>query len=89
MESNLWANTAFMAKGFSDEERAVIQNLSERPLGADHLAVRAGAAGNKFTYVESWKAIELANAIFGFDGWYENAPPILSNPLCLCRPISV
>jgi recombination DNA repair RAD52 pathway protein len=22
-----------------------------------------------FTYVESWKAIELANQIFGFNGW--------------------
>jgi DNA repair and recombination protein RAD52 len=23
----------------------------------------------KLAYVESWKAIELANTIFGFDGW--------------------
>lgn len=23
----------------------------------------------KFTYVESWKVIELANSIFGFNGW--------------------
>jgi recombination DNA repair RAD52 pathway protein len=22
-----------------------------------------------FVYVESWKAIEIANAVFGFDGW--------------------
>ena len=23
----------------------------------------------RFTYVESWRAIQLANAIFGFNGW--------------------
>ncbi len=24
---------------------------------------------DKFTYVEGWKAIQLANQIFGFNGW--------------------
>uniref|UniRef100_A0A6B2LG83 Uncharacterized protein n=1 Tax=Arcella intermedia TaxID=1963864 RepID=A0A6B2LG83_9EUKA len=38
-------------------------------MGPEHIAVRPGSAGAKFAFVESWKAIELANSIFGFDGW--------------------
>jgi len=51
------------------EEKRVIQRLLEHKLGSEHIAIRPGASGSKFVYVESWKAIELANSIFGFDGW--------------------
>jgi len=30
---------------------------------------RAGPGGRKLTYLESWKVIDLANHIFGWDGW--------------------
>ena len=36
---------------------------------SQHIAIRPGAGSLKVAYVESWKAIELANSIFGFDGW--------------------
>eukprot|EP01125_Pyxidicula_operculata_P013246 TRINITY_DN4380_c0_g1_i2.p1 TRINITY_DN4380_c0_g1~~TRINITY_DN4380_c0_g1_i2.p1 ORF type:complete len:298 (-),score=69.88 TRINITY_DN4380_c0_g1_i2:50-943(-) len=54
---------------FESEEKKTIQRLLEHKLGNEHLAVRPGAGGTKVAYVESWKAIELANSIFGFDGW--------------------
>jgi len=59
----------FGERVWETEEKRVIQRLLEHKLGSEHIAVRPGAAGSKFVYVESWKAIELANSIFGFDGW--------------------
>ncbi|KAF1782319.1 DNA repair protein Rad52/59/22 [Phytophthora cactorum] len=38
-------------------------------LGKDSLARRPGPGGRKLTYIESCKAIELANRAFGFNGW--------------------
>jgi hypothetical protein len=38
-------------------------------LGPEHLATRAGAGGGKLTYIEGWRVINLANEVFGFDGW--------------------
>lgn len=52
-----------------EEQRKIVQSLLEHKLGAEHISVRPGAAGTKFVYVESWKVIELANSIFGFNGW--------------------
>lgn len=54
------------------DERGVVQSLLEHKLGKEHIAIRPGAGSTKFIYVESWKVIELANSIFGFDGWSSN-----------------
>lgn len=52
-----------------EEQRKTVQSLLEHKLGAEHISVRPGAGGTKFVYVESWKVIELANSIFGYNGW--------------------
>lgn len=44
------------------------QKLSEK-VEKNILSTRKGAGGGNFTYIESWKAIEIANEIFGPDGW--------------------
>jgi len=59
----------FGKQEFCAEEREVIRQLLHQKLGKEHLATRPGAGGASFTYVESWKVIELANQIFGFNGW--------------------
>jgi len=51
------------------EEKEVTENLLKQKLGEEHLATRTGAGRGGFTYVEGWKVIELANSIFGFNGW--------------------
>lgn len=59
----------FGKQEFCAEEREAIRQLLNQKLGKEHLATRPGSAGTTFTYVESWKVIELANQIFGFNGW--------------------
>jgi hypothetical protein len=46
------------------------QALLNKKLGPEYLATRAGGGGMKLTYVEGWKAINLANEVFGFNGKY-------------------
>lgn len=62
-------HTAFGTRSFCPEEREAIRELLRQKLGKEHLATRPGAGGTTFTYIESWKGIELANRIFGFNGW--------------------
>lgn len=43
--------------------------LSQR-LGPEYLSQRPGPGGGpKLTYIEGWKAVDLANEVFGFNGW--------------------
>eukprot|EP01103_Thecamoeba_quadrilineata_P004299 TRINITY_DN1400_c0_g1_i1.p1 TRINITY_DN1400_c0_g1~~TRINITY_DN1400_c0_g1_i1.p1 ORF type:complete len:268 (+),score=44.88 TRINITY_DN1400_c0_g1_i1:2-805(+) len=62
-------STSYGNKEFTPEERENVKSLLQRKLAKEHLATRPGAGGVVFTYVESYKAIEIANAIFGFNGW--------------------
>jgi DNA repair and recombination protein RAD52 len=50
------------------ERLAEISALLIKKLGPEYLATRQGGGGSKFTYVEGWRALELANMIFGWDG---------------------
>lgn len=36
----------------------------------------------KYTYVESWKAIQLANQIFGFNGWSSSVVDVAPDFVC-------
>lgn len=45
------------------------QKLAQR-LGPEYIATRPGASGSgKVPYLEGFKAIDLANEVFGFNGW--------------------
>ncbi|ORX95522.1 Rad52/22 double-strand break repair protein [Basidiobolus meristosporus CBS 931.73] len=38
-------------------------------LGPEHISNRAAYGGAKVAYLEGWKSINLANEMFGFNGW--------------------
>jgi DNA repair and recombination protein RAD52 len=41
----------------------------EKQLGPEYLSSRPGASGQKVHYLAAEKCINLANEIFGFNGW--------------------
>lgn len=43
--------------------------MLDRRLTKSDCKQRSGPSGRKLTYLESWKVIDLANKIFGWDGW--------------------
>ncbi|GMF19033.1 unnamed protein product [Phytophthora fragariaefolia] len=54
---------------FGAQEQQGVDAFLHQKLGKDSLARRPGPGGRKLTYIESCKAIELANRAFGFNGW--------------------
>lgn len=59
----------FGAGEFSEDQVQKAQALLARRLGKQDLSTRSGPGGIRLTYIESHKAIELANEIFDFNGW--------------------
>lgn len=54
---------------FTPEERKAIKSKLLKNLGPEYLSFKPGVGGKRLKYIEGWVAIELANRIFGFDGW--------------------
>lgn len=51
------------------QEIATLQAKLDKQLGPEYISDRPGAGGSKVQYLEAWKCINLANEIFGFNGW--------------------
>lgn len=54
---------------YADAELERIQRQSMAKLTRDDVAMRKGAKNSDMVYLETWKAIELANELFKFNGW--------------------
>ncbi|KAI0703735.1 Rad52/22 family double-strand break repair protein-domain-containing protein [Cytidiella melzeri] len=55
------------------KKTAALQVKLEKKLGPEYISQRPGPGGGmKLTYVEGWKIINLANEVFGFNGWSSN-----------------
>lgn len=49
---------------------AELQHKLNKKLGPEYISQRPGPGGGpKLTYAEGWKIINLANEVFGFNGW--------------------
>lgn len=52
---------------------AALQVKLNQKLGPEYISQRQGPKGGpKLTYAEGWKVINLANEVFGFNGWSSN-----------------
>ncbi|GJE94785.1 Rad52/22 family double-strand break repair protein-domain-containing protein [Phanerochaete sordida] len=52
---------------------ATLQAKLNKKLGPEFVSQRPGPGGGpKLTYVEGWKALNLANDVFGYNGWSSN-----------------
>ena len=58
-----------LARPFDEGDARSIQSKLDQKLKMGDIAQRAGPGGQKLTYLESYHAIELANDVFGFNGW--------------------
>ncbi|KAK9371983.1 uncharacterized protein V1513DRAFT_406253 [Lipomyces chichibuensis] len=54
---------------WTDREIAVLQAKLDRQLGPEYISSRPSPGGGTAYYLEGWKAINLANEVFGFNGW--------------------
>lgn len=54
---------------FTAQEIATLQSRLDKQLGPEYISSRPGAAGQKVHYLAAEKVINLANEVFGFNGW--------------------
>lgn len=58
-----------MSTPYTREEEITIQLKLNKVLGPEFVSFRPGGGGQNVQYIEGWKALNLANEIFGFNGW--------------------
>uniref|UniRef100_A0A8H8CKG5 Uncharacterized protein n=1 Tax=Psilocybe cubensis TaxID=181762 RepID=A0A8H8CKG5_PSICU len=70
---SLFNSQSFANDSISEETAkkiAILQAKLDRKLGPEYISQRPGPGGGpRLTYVEGWKIINLANEVFGFNGW--------------------
>lgn len=54
---------------YTADEVAALQARLDKKLGPEYISARPGAAGQKVHYLSADKCINLANEVFGFNGW--------------------
>ncbi|KAI2473158.1 recombination protein Rad52 [Annulohypoxylon bovei var. microspora] len=54
---------------FTAVQIATLQSRLEKQLGPEYLSSRSGPSGQKVHYIAAEKCINLANEVFGFNGW--------------------
>ena len=54
---------------YTAQEIATLQSRLDKQLGPEYISSRPGAAGQKVHYLPAEKVINLANEVFGFNGW--------------------
>ena len=55
--------------GFINSSFNDIQAKLDKKLGPEYISKRIGFGSNRVAYIEGWRAINLANQIFGYNGW--------------------
>ncbi|KAL2178050.1 uncharacterized protein P884DRAFT_258944 [Thermothelomyces heterothallicus CBS 202.75] len=51
------------------QEIATLQSRLDKQLGPEYISTRPGPSGQKLHYITAEKLIQLANEVFGFNGW--------------------
>lgn len=54
---------------YTAKEIATLQSRLDKQLGPEYISSRPGAGGQKVHYLAADKCINLANEVFGFNGW--------------------
>lgn len=68
-KNNQHSNQQSNKRQFSPSESEDIQANLTRQLDVDNVQFRSNGTGGNVAYLEGWRAINLANEIFGFNGW--------------------
>jgi len=69
METSETPGVCFGKQEFSAEEQAAINKALQQRLGPNFISQRPAGGGQKVVYIEGWRSIQLANQIFGYNGW--------------------
>lgn len=69
ISANPFEETKPRMSEYTAQEIATLQSRLDKQLGPEYISSRPGAAGQKVHYLAAEKCINLANEVFGFNGW--------------------
>lgn len=69
MSSNPFEEPQRRMSEYTAKEIATLQARLDKKLGPEYISSRPGAAGQRVHYLSADKCINLANEVFGFNGW--------------------
>lgn len=67
--ANPFSDTVPTISKYTATEIATLQSRLDKQLGPEYISTRPGAGGGKVHYLAAEKVINLANEVFGFNGW--------------------
>src|SRR5271163_4764587 len=67
--TNPFEDTRPRLSEYTAQEIATLQSRLDKQLGPEYISSRPGASGQKVHYLAAEKVINLANEVFGFNGW--------------------
>jgi hypothetical protein len=71
----------------AQRSHARAQYMLNKTLGPDQIASRSGGGGAKLSYLEGWRAINIANDVFGYNGWYTEIKYLEADFVRPCFPV--
>lgn len=67
--ANPFENGPLRISEYTAIEIATLQSRLDKQLGPEYISARPGPTGGKVHYLAAEKVINLANDVFGFNGW--------------------
>jgi len=67
---------------YTAQEIATLSSRLEKQLGPEYISSRPGAGGGKVHYLSADKCINLANEVFGFNGWSSGIQQVQIDFVC-------
>jgi DNA repair and recombination protein RAD52 len=68
-DKSIVQNSLFGSVEYEQNELMFLKKFLETKLDNKDVATRKGPGGGDVHYIETWRAIEIANEAFGFNGW--------------------
>jgi hypothetical protein len=68
---------------YTAQEIATLQSRLDKQLGPEYISTRPGNGGGKVHYLAAEKVINLANEVFGFNGWSSAIRDVQIDFVCL------
>lgn len=67
--ANPFEETVPRISEYTAQEIAILSSRLDKQLGPEYISTRPGQGGGKVHYLAAEKVINLANEVFGFNGW--------------------
>jgi recombination DNA repair RAD52 pathway protein len=85
-ETVLTAHTGVSSAAWTDDQVQQIQDLLDQRINLDHIRTKPAGGGREAAYAAANTIVDIANSIFGFNGWSSHVLGLVMNYVRVCVP---